>query len=69
MKVLPTFRGYTIDFRLREFRKVGAAHDLDIEFIPFESEQGDALLCAYIRSLSKKEYCRLRETILNAVFH
>lgn len=44
--ILPRFRGYTVDFRLREFRRVG--HDLPygIEFIPFDSPKGKRLLNA-----------------------
>lgn len=39
---LPTFRGYTVDLRLREFRKL--AYGQQPEFIPFASEQGSKLL-------------------------
>ena len=39
---LPTFKGYTIDFRLREFRKV--EYPNPIEFIPFDSPEGRNLL-------------------------
>jgi hypothetical protein len=38
---LPMYNGYTVDFRLREFRSV--EHD-DIEFVPFRSELGERLL-------------------------
>jgi hypothetical protein len=44
-KTLPTFKGYTIDQRLREFRAVS---DIDgnpsIEFIPFASQEGIQIL-------------------------
>jgi len=40
---LPIFMGYTIDERLREFRKVSTAPP-NIEFILFESEKGQELL-------------------------
>jgi hypothetical protein len=43
-RILPTFRGYTIDVSLREFRKVDCGNG--IEFIPFNSQQGLALLQA-----------------------
>ena len=43
-KALPIFRGYTVDWRLREFRKVEFGKKM--EFIPFDSEQGIALLQA-----------------------
>jgi hypothetical protein len=39
---LPEFKGYTIDFRLREFRKV--VYGKSIQFIDFESEKGMKLL-------------------------
>ncbi len=39
---LPTYRGYTIDKRLRQFRKV--IHGCQIEFIEFDSEEGKELL-------------------------
>jgi hypothetical protein len=39
---LPTFKGYTVDMRLREFRKVTSGEK--IEFIPFDSPDGKELL-------------------------
>lgn len=39
---LPTYRGYTIDKRLGQFRKV--IHCCQIEFIEFDSEEGKKLL-------------------------
>jgi hypothetical protein len=39
---LPTFKGYTVDMRLREFRKATIGEKL--EFIPFESPEGKELL-------------------------
>jgi len=41
---LPTFNGYTIDARLRQFRKVEHGENPQIEFIDFDSEQGQELL-------------------------
>jgi hypothetical protein len=62
MRVLPVFRGYTVDVRLCEFRKVPACgHGMDIEFLSFHSEEGDALLVEYIASCSPEdldELCR-----------
>ena len=45
MRELPKFEGYSIDERLREFRKVGR-HDgnFTIEFVPFTSMKGRKLL-------------------------
>lgn len=39
---LPEFNGYTVDFRLREFRKV--EYGKSIEFIPFDSKKGMKLM-------------------------
>lgn len=39
---LPIFKGYTVDFRLREFRK--AIPDKCLEFVTFESRKGKKLL-------------------------
>lgn len=41
---LPTFKGYTIDKRLKQFRKVTRGDNPQIEFIDFESEEGQELL-------------------------
>ena len=43
---LPTFMGYTIDARLREFRK--AEYGKCLEFIPFDSPKGRALMKKYL---------------------
>ena len=40
--VLPTFKGYTVDMRLREFRR--AIPDVTLEFIPFNTPAGKKLL-------------------------
>jgi len=40
---LPEFEGYTVDERLREFRKVDR-EKLTIEFVPFDSPKGRRLL-------------------------
>ena len=39
---LPTFKGYTVDMRLKEFRR--AIPDVTLEFIPFNSTEGNKLL-------------------------
>ena len=41
-KVLPVHRGYTVDLKLRQFRKL--IPDKMPEFIPFNSRKGEALL-------------------------
>lgn len=43
---LPEFRGYTIDERLRQFRKVDKEKP-SIEFVDFDSEEGQWLLEEY----------------------
>jgi hypothetical protein len=40
--VLPTFKGYTVDMRLKEFRR--AIPDVTLEFIPFNTPEGRKLL-------------------------
>ena len=47
MKRLPTFRGYTVDRRLGEFRKF--EYSEAAEFVPFESPKGQRLLRAMRR--------------------
>lgn len=42
---LPTFRGYTVDKRLKQFRKVTWQGDeRNIEFVEFDSPEGQELL-------------------------
>ena len=48
---LPTFKGYTVDERLREFRKIEM--NKMPEWVPFESAKGRRLLIAYF---SQKRY-------------
>jgi hypothetical protein len=40
--VLPTFKGYTVDMRLKEFRR--AIPDVTLEFSPFNSPEGKKTL-------------------------
>ena len=40
--ILPTFKGYTVDLKLKEFRK--AIPEAIFEFIPFDSPKGKKLL-------------------------
>ncbi|MFC1712836.1 hypothetical protein ACFL6S_04155 [Candidatus Poribacteria bacterium] len=49
VRVLPIFRGYTVDVRLRQFRK--ADRRTGIEFIDFDSPEGDSLIAEYIEGL------------------
>lgn len=41
-RILPTFKGYTVDMRLQEFRKI-KMNQLP-EFIPFTSDKGAKLI-------------------------
>jgi hypothetical protein len=41
---LQEYRGYTVDYRLKQFRKCPPDHGI-IEFIDFKSWKGDELLC------------------------
>ncbi len=47
---LPEFKGYTVDFRLREFRKV--VYGKSIEFVGFQSKKGKMLL----QKMERSEY-------------
>ena len=42
IRQLPTFKGYTVDVRLKQFRRVDALWGM--EFIDFDTPQGEALL-------------------------
>lgn len=48
-KELPKFKGYTIDERLKQFRKVDKGKP-SIDFVDFESEEGKELLAQYDES-------------------
>jgi len=60
--VLPKFRGWTVDLRLKEFRRVTK---FGIEFVKFSSYKGDLLLGAYIKSLPKKKAIEVATTALS----
>jgi len=47
---LPTYKEYTVDFRLKEFRN--AVYGKSLEFIPFESRKGKRLLEEYYESVT-----------------
>jgi len=46
VKQLPNFKGYTVDERLRQFRKVDR-NKPSIDFVDFDSEEGQELLTEY----------------------
>lgn len=59
---LPEFEKYTVDFRLKEFRKV--EYGKSIEFISFESKEGKRLLRKMERSEhGKRILSGLRQSI------
>ncbi len=45
IRFLPVFNGYTVDVRLKQFRKVN--NDASIAFIDFDSEKGKRLLAEF----------------------
>ena len=49
VKQLPMFKGFTVDVRLRQFRKANS--DTGIVFVDFDSELGDALLAKLVDSI------------------
>ncbi|MDD5368952.1 MAG: hypothetical protein PHQ40_07705 [Anaerolineaceae bacterium] len=55
--VLPTYKGYTVDVRLQEFRR--AIYGQTLEFIAFNSPKGRKLL---------DEISRMAPELLNVVF-
>jgi hypothetical protein len=48
-KELPTFKGYTVDEKLRQFRKADKTKP-SIDFVDFDSEEGQELLEEYEES-------------------
>ena len=62
INILPTFEGYTVDIRLKEFRKVDPQKGL--EFIPFDSLQGDRLLEGFIETINA-DTSEGREMLIN----
>jgi len=59
---LPVFKGYVVDLRLKQFRKV---LNEKIIFLDFNSEKGERLLSEYINSLSldSMEFNEIKENI------
>lgn len=48
MRTLPVYEGYTVDFRLQEFRKV--VYGKSLTFIPFNSPKGQKLLTGFLKT-------------------
>lgn len=60
IRVLPVFQGWTVDVRLREFRRVARAADGTpgmVEFARFDSDQGRELYAAYERRAAEQALC------------
>jgi len=55
MYQLPIFRGYTVDERLREFRRVAWTNgdDPSLEVVPFDSPKGLLLLAELLLELQE----------------
>ena len=51
IKQLPVFKGYTVDVRLKEFRRIHPKWG--IVFIPFDCDAGEILLNGYIKTLDE----------------
>jgi hypothetical protein len=51
-KKLPTFKGYTVDIKLKQFRKIRGK---SIVFTDFSSKEGDELLTEYVETLDEKK--------------
>lgn len=51
---LPTFKGWTVDVRLRQFRKADPSLP-DIVFLEFDEEEGDELLGEYVDTLDESK--------------
>ena len=61
MRKLPTYKGYTVDLRLKEFRK--AEYGKALEFLTFDSEKGKKMITEFLKTPEgKREY---NETQLN----
>ncbi len=56
LEKLKTWKGYTVDKRLNEFRKVNynKKSKLIIEFVPFNSTKGKKLLLKYNKQIGRK---------------
>jgi hypothetical protein len=53
MRQLPVYKGYTIDFRLQELRKIEFGKLP--EFIPFRSKKGQKLLKGFFKTPEGKK--------------
>lgn len=49
---LDVFKGYTVDFRLKEFRKM--EYPKQVEFIAFQTPKGKRLLAQYVKKQERE---------------
>ncbi len=63
VKKLPEFNGYTVDIKLKQFRKTDPKNN--ISFIDFKSEKGDNILSKYINYLYKE--IKTMKNIINKI--
>lgn len=63
MTMLPKFKGYTVDARLKQFRKITEKENV---YICFDSVTGYKLLTEYIKTLNPDsvEFNQIAEAIL-----
>jgi hypothetical protein len=56
IKKLPIFKGWTVDLRVREFRKVhydATGQPCGMEWLRFDTQEGDELLGEFIETIDK----------------
>jgi hypothetical protein len=66
MRILPVYKGWTVDVRLKQFRKIvkQSKSFAGIEYLDFDTDKGDIILTRYIKSLKIdssefKEVCNI----------
>ena len=66
IRQLPVFKGYTVDVRLKQFRRIvkQSKSFAGIEYLDFDTDKGDIILTRYIKSLKIdspefKEVCNI----------
>ena len=65
---LPIFKGWTVDARLRQFRRIKkqSKYFAGMEYVEFDSDKGEKLLCQYIKSVDVNgfEFERIANAVL-----
>ena len=56
IRTLPIFKGYTVDVRLKQFRRIVKQSKFfaGMEYLDFDSDKGDRILTQYIKTLDIK---------------